>query len=118
MKGIMRFGRKGKLSPRFIGPFEVLERVGLVAYCLALPPTLSSIHNVFHVLMLRKYVTDPSNVVDYEPLQLNDNLIYQEKPIEILAREVKTLRHREIAFVKIVWHYHQLKKPPGSERMR
>ncbi|XP_038891718.1 uncharacterized protein LOC120081116 [Benincasa hispida] len=103
MKGILRFGRKGKLSPRFIGPFEILERVDPIAYRLALPPALSSVHNVFHVSMLRKYVADPSHVVDYEPLQLNDNLSYEERPIEILAREVKTLRRRETAFVKVLW---------------
>ncbi|XP_038887191.1 uncharacterized protein LOC120077378 [Benincasa hispida] len=103
MKGILRFGRKGKLSLRFIGIFEVLEWVGPVAYRLALPPALSSIHNVFHVSMLRKYVADPSHVVNFEPLQLNDNLSYEEKPVEILAREVKTLHRREIAFVKVLW---------------
>ncbi|XP_038880478.1 uncharacterized protein LOC120072137 [Benincasa hispida] len=115
IKGILRFGRNGKLSPRFIGPFEVLERVGLVAYRLALPPTLSSVHNVFHVSILRKYVADPSHVVDYEPLQLNDNLSYEEKPIEILAREVKTLCCREIAFVKVLWPNHQFREAT-SER--
>ncbi|XP_038902445.1 uncharacterized protein LOC120089091 [Benincasa hispida] len=110
MRGVLRFGRKWKLSSRFIGPFEVLERIGLVAYRLALPPSLSSVHNVFHVSMLSKYVIDLSHVVDYEPLRLNDNLSYKEKPIEILAREVKTLRRREIAFVKVMWQNHQFKE--------
>ncbi|XP_038902302.1 uncharacterized protein LOC120088936 [Benincasa hispida] len=110
MKGILRFDRKGKLSPRFIGPFEVLERVGPVAYCLALPPVLSSVHNVFHVSMLKKYVKNLSHVADYEPLQLNNNFSYEEKPIEILAREVKTLCRREIAFVKVPWQNHQFKE--------
>ena len=68
MKGIMRFGKKGKLSPRFIGPFEILERIGDLAYRLALPPNLSGVHNVFHVSMLRKYVYDPSHVLSYGPL--------------------------------------------------
>ncbi|XP_038904481.1 uncharacterized protein LOC120090850 [Benincasa hispida] len=106
MKGILRFGRKWKLSPRFIGPFEVLERIGLLAYQLALSPSFSSVHNVFYVSMLRKYVIDLFHVVDFEPLQLNDNLSYKEKPVEILAREVKTLRRREIAFVKVLWQNH------------
>ena len=61
---VVRFGKRGKLSPRFIGPFEVLERVGAVAYRLALPPSLSGVHEVFHVSMLRKYTPDPSHVVD------------------------------------------------------
>ena len=63
MKGIMRFGKKGKLSPRFIGPYEILEKVGNVAYRLALPLELSSVHNVFHVSMLRRYISDPSHVL-------------------------------------------------------
>ena len=64
-KGITRFGHKGKLSPRYIGPFEILERVGLVAYRIALPPALSKIHNVFHVSSLRKYIPDPSHILDF-----------------------------------------------------
>ncbi|CAM8929358.1 unnamed protein product [Rhodiola kirilowii] len=74
MKGVMRFGKKGKLSPRYIGPFEILERVGNVAYRLALPPTLSSMHPVFHILMLRKYISDPSHVLEYERVQMDDTL--------------------------------------------
>jgi len=106
MKGVLRFGKKGKLSPRFIGPFEILERVGPVAYRLALPPSLSAVHNVFHVSMLRKYIADPSHVIDFEPLQLSKDLSYEEKPVQILAREVKVLRNREIALVKVLWQNH------------
>ena len=85
---IMRFGRKGKLSPRFIGPYEVIEKVGLVAYRLALPPELEKIHNVFHVLVLRRYRLYPSHVVSLEVIELCLDLTYDEEPIEILAREV------------------------------
>ena len=106
MKGVLRFGLKGKLSPKFIGPFEILEQVGLVAYKLALPPALSGVHDVFHVSMLRKYIMDPIHVVDYEPLQLNEDLSYEEKPVKILAREVKTLCNKSIAFVKVLWWNH------------
>ncbi|KAL0556795.1 hypothetical protein IC582_005312 [Cucumis melo] len=76
MKGVLRFERRGKLSPRFVGPFEILERIGAVAYRLALPPSLSVVYDVFHVSMLRKYVPDPSHVVDYEPLEIDENLSY------------------------------------------
>ncbi|XP_038892576.1 uncharacterized protein LOC120081620 [Benincasa hispida] len=110
IKGVLRFGRKGKLSLRFIGPFEVLERIGLVAYQLALPPSLSSVHNVFHVSMLRKYVTGPSHIVDFGPLWLNGNLSYEERPVQILTREVKMLCNREIAAVKISWQNHQFEE--------
>ncbi len=71
-----RFGKKGKLSPSFVGPFEILERIGMVAYRIALPWELSSIHNVFHVSMLRKYIPDPSHVVEYESLQVGGDLSY------------------------------------------
>jgi len=74
MKGIMRFGKKGKLSPKFIGPFEVLRRVGEVAYELALPPNLSVVHPVFHVSMLRKYHADLSHVLDFNTVQLDNSL--------------------------------------------
>ncbi|KAL0562076.1 hypothetical protein IC582_002531 [Cucumis melo] len=76
MRGVLRFERRGKLSPRFVGPFEILERIGPVAYRLALPPSLSTVHDVFHVSMLKKYVSDPSYVVDYEPLEIDENLSY------------------------------------------
>ncbi|KAL0536641.1 hypothetical protein IC582_025599 [Cucumis melo] len=110
MKGVLRFERRGKLSPRFVGPFEILERIGPVAYRLALPPSLSTVHDVFHVSMLRKYVPDPSHVVDYEPLQIDENLSYVEQPVEVLAREVKTLRNKEIPLVKVLWRNHRVEE--------
>ncbi|KAM6583139.1 hypothetical protein CsatB_010141 [Cannabis sativa] len=78
MKGVMRFGKRGKLSPRFIGPFEILDRVGQVAYRLALPPVLAETHNVFHISMLRKYVSDPSHVLNYERMELKQDLSYEK----------------------------------------
>ncbi|KAL0546611.1 hypothetical protein IC582_016523 [Cucumis melo] len=108
MKGVLRFERRGKLSPRFVGPFEILERIGPVAYRLALPPSLSTVHDVFHVSMLRKYVPDPSHVVDYEPLEIDENLSYVEQPVGVLAREVKTLRNKEIPLVKVLWRNHRV----------
>ncbi|KAL0550368.1 hypothetical protein IC582_014876 [Cucumis melo] len=106
MKGVLRFEKKGKLSPRFVGPFEILERIGPVAYRLALPPSLSAVHDVFHVSMLRRYVADPTHIVDFEPLQVSENLSYEEQPVEILAREIKKLRSRDIPLVKVLWQNH------------
>ncbi|XP_075645162.1 uncharacterized protein LOC142616181 [Castanea sativa] len=83
MKGVMRFGKKGKLSPRFVGLFEILKRIGKVANELALPPTLAGVHNVLHVSMLRKYIPDLSHVLSYEPLKIKDNLTYEDVPIQI-----------------------------------
>lgn len=78
MKGVMSFRKKGKLSPRYIGPYEILERIGKVAYILALPPELSSVHNVFHISMLRKYISDPSHVLENEPIKVHEDLTYEE----------------------------------------
>ncbi|GKV24406.1 hypothetical protein SLEP1_g34021 [Rubroshorea leprosula] len=105
-KGVVRFGIRGKLSPRFIGPFEILERVGEVAYRLALPPNLSEVHNVFHVSMLRKYVPDLSHVIEHVPIQLREDLSYEEQPICIVDRKEQVLRRRVIPYVKIQWSNH------------
>ncbi|XP_017984337.1 PREDICTED: uncharacterized protein LOC108663631 [Theobroma cacao] len=99
----MRFGKKGKLSPRYIGPFEIFERVGTVAYRLALQPDLSNIHPVFHVSMFKKYNPDLSHVIQHETIQLNDDLTYEEQPVAILDRQVKKLRSKDLALVKVLW---------------
>ena len=103
----MRFKKKCKLSPRFIGPYEVIEKVGLVAYRLALPPDLETIHNVFHVSMLRRYRLDPSHVVSSETIELRPDLTYEEEPMEILAQEVKELRNKKILLIKVLWRNHK-----------
>ncbi|XP_070033052.1 uncharacterized protein [Nicotiana tomentosiformis] len=99
----MRFGKKGKLRPRFIGPFEVLRRVGEVDYELSLPPSLAGVQPVFHVSMLRKYHGDPSHVLDFSSIQLNKDLPYVEDPVAILDRQVRKLRSKNIASVKVQW---------------
>ncbi len=80
-KGVFRFGVRGKLKPRYVGPFEILERIGPVAYRLALPPHLSDVHDVFHVSMLRKYLHDEAHVVDYSELQVEPDWTYEEQLI-------------------------------------
>ena len=89
---ILRFGRKSKLSPRFIGPYDILERIGSVAYRLALPPELAKLHDVFHVSMLRRYHSDESHILPVQEIQVQEDLSYDEEPKTILAREVKHLR--------------------------
>nr|CAD1834505.1 unnamed protein product [Ananas comosus var. bracteatus] len=101
MRGVKQFGVRGKLSPRYIGPYEVLERIGTVAYRLALPPKLADVHNVFHVSHLRKYIHDPEHALLYEPPELQEDLSYEEFPVMVIAREVRKLRNREIPSVKI-----------------
>ena len=97
-KGVLRFGRRGKLRPRYIGPYEIIARVGPVAYRLDLPPELSKVHNVFHVSMLRKYIPDPSHVLRDRPIELKDNLTYEETPVQ---------RSKVIPLVKVLWRNHE-----------
>ena len=86
-KGVLRFGRRGKLSLKFIGPYEIVSKVGPVTYRLKLPPELSRIHDTFHVSMLRKYISDPSHVLREQPVQLKENLTYEETPVQIVDRK-------------------------------
>lgn len=103
MKGVMRFGKKGKLSPKFIGPYEILARVGKVAYRLDLPNNLERVHNVFHVSQLRRYVPDESHVLEPENVEIDETLSYEEKPVQILDRKVRSTRNKDIRIVKVLW---------------
>ncbi|XP_070037217.1 uncharacterized protein [Nicotiana tomentosiformis] len=103
MKGIMRFGKKGTLSPRFIGPFEVLRRVEEVAYELALPPNISGVHPVFHMSMLQRYHPDLSHVLDFSTIQLDESLGYEEEPVATVDRQDRQLRSKRIFAVKVQW---------------
>ncbi|XP_073304156.1 uncharacterized protein [Primulina huaijiensis] len=94
MKGVMPFGKKGKLGPMFIVLFEILEGVGALAYKVPLLPNLAGVQNVFNIFMLHKYMSNPSHVLNYEPLQLTPNLSYEEKPMQILGRQERRLRIR------------------------
>ena len=105
-RGLMRFGKSGKLSPRFIGPFEILERIGEAAYRLALPPQLSGVHDVFHVSMLRKYEPDPSHVLDWTDLEVDEDASYEERPVRVLDRRDQVLRGKTIPLVKVLWKHH------------
>ena len=99
---ILRFGQKGKLSPRSIGPYEILERVGLVVYLLALPPELAKLHNVFHVSMLRRYRSDESHILPVQEIQAQKDFSYDEEPKAILAQEVKQLQNKQVPLVKVL----------------
>ena len=101
-KGIIRFGNKGKLSPRYIRQYEIIERIGPLAYRLALPPELARIHNVFYVSMLRRYRSDTSHVLKESEVEISKNLSYIEEPVTIVDHRVKQLRKREIPMVKVV----------------
>nr|GFD34974.1 hypothetical protein [Tanacetum cinerariifolium] len=105
-RGVRRFCIKGKLSPRFIEPFEILVRVGEVSYRLALPSQLSNVHNVFHVSLLRGYKYHPLHVVSYPLDQIRADLSYVEEPEAILHRQDRVMRNKIIPFVKILWRNH------------
>ena len=109
-KKILFFGRKEKLSPRFIGPYEILERVGPEAYHLALPLELAKLHDVFHVSMLRKYLYDTSYILLVQDIQVQEDFTFDEEPKAILDRETRHLRNKQVPLVKVLWKHHGMKE--------
>ena len=104
-RGVVRFGKQGKLAPRYIRPFNILKRVGTVAYRLALPPSLSSVHEVFHVSMIRNYTPDPTHVVDWGEITIDTDGTFEEGPVRILDRRDQVLRHKTVWLVKVLWQH-------------
>ncbi|GJW87074.1 putative reverse transcriptase domain-containing protein [Tanacetum coccineum] len=102
-KGVVRFGKKGKLAPRYVGPFEILERIGPVAYQLRLPEELSGVHDTFHVSNLKKCLADASLHVPLNEIKVDKTLCFIEEPVEILDREIKSLKRSKISLVKVRW---------------
>ncbi|WMV29694.1 hypothetical protein MTR67_023079 [Solanum verrucosum] len=103
MKGVMRFGKKGKLSPRYIGPYRISKRIGKVAYELELPQELVAVHPVFHISMLKKCMGNPSLIIPTEDIGIKDSLSYEEIPVQILDRQMHKLRTKEVVSVKVLW---------------
>ncbi|GJT44652.1 putative reverse transcriptase domain-containing protein [Tanacetum coccineum] len=103
-KGVIRFGKRGKLSPRFVGPFKVIERIGPVAYKLELPDKLRGIHNTFHVSNLKRCFVNDDVVIPLDEVQLDNKLHFVEEPVEIMDREVKRLKQSRIPIVKVRWN--------------
>ena len=104
-RGVARFGKRGKLAPRYIGTFEILERVGTIAYRLALPPSLSGVNKVFHVSMLQKYTPDPTNVVDWGEIVVDTDGTFEEGPVRILDIRDQVLRRKTVRLVKVLWQH-------------
>ena len=109
-KGVLRFKKHGNLSPRYIGPYKIVERIGEVAYRLELPSYLDRIHDVFHVSMLRKYIPNPSHVLTEQPVEIQENLTYEEEPVQILDRREQVLRNKTIPLVKVLWRSHTIEE--------
>ena len=107
---ILQFGKKGKPSPRFIGPYEILERIGPVAYRLALLLELAKLHNVFHVSMLRRYRYDEYHILPIQDIQVQSDFTFDEEPKAILDREVKQLQNKQVPLVKVLWQHHGMEE--------
>ena len=104
-RGVVRFGKRGKLSPRFIGPFEILERVGTVVYRLALPLSMSGVHEVFHVSMLWRYTPDLAHVVDLGEIEVDTDGTFEEGPVCIIDSRDQVLRRNTVRLVRVLWQY-------------
>ena len=103
---MVRFGKRGKLSPRFIGPFEILERVGTVAHQLALPPSMSSVHEVFYISMLWEYTPDPAHAVDWGEITVDTYGTFKEGPIRILDIRDQVFRCKTMRLLKVLWQHY------------
>ncbi|GJU15067.1 putative reverse transcriptase domain-containing protein [Tanacetum coccineum] len=103
-KGVVRFGKRGKLNPRYVGPFKVIAKVGKVAYKLELPQELSRVHHTFHVSNLKKCYADEPLVMPLEGIHVDDKLQFVEEPVEIMEREIKRLKRSRIPLVKVRWN--------------
>ena len=109
-RGAVRFGKRGKLSLRFIGPFEIFERVGAIAYRLPLPPSMSGVHEVFHVSMLRRYTPDPAHVVDWGDIEVDTDGTFEEGPVCILDSRDQVLRRKIVRLVRVLWQHYGLEE--------
>ena len=107
---VVRFGKRGKLSSRFIGPFEILERVGTVAYRLALPPSMLGVHEVFHVSMLRRYTLDPAHVMYWEEIEVDTDETFEEGPVCVLDSQDQVLRRKTMRLVRVLWRHRGVKE--------
>ena len=105
-RGVVRFGKRGKLSPRFIGPFEILERIGVIAYRLALPPSMSSVHEVFYFSMLGKYTPDPAHVVDWGQIEVDTDGTFEEGPVCIVDSRDQVLRRKTVRLLRVLWRHY------------
>ena len=109
-RGVVRFGKREKLTPRYIRPFETLERVDTFAYPLALPPSLSGVHEVFHVSMLRKYTPNPAHIVDYGGIVVDTDGTFEEGRVCIMDSWDQVLRRKTVRLVKVLWQHRGVEK--------
>jgi hypothetical protein len=106
IKGVQRFGIKGKLAPRYIGPFEILQVCGPVAYKLRLPSQMATIHDVFHISQIKKCIKVPTEIIETPAVEIEPDLSYVEQPIQILDTKERVTRRKRIKMYKILWDHH------------
>ena len=109
-RGVVRFGKRGKLSSRFIGPFEILERVGTVEYQLPLPPIMSGVHEVFHVSMLQRYTPDPTHVVNWREIEVDTDGTFEEGPVCIMDSRNQVLQRKTVRLVRVLWQHRRVEE--------
>ena len=109
-RGVVKFGKRGKLSSRFIGPFEILDRVGTVAYRLALPPSLSGVHEVFHVSMLRRYTPNLAHVVDWGEIEVDTDETFEEGPVCIMDSRNQVVQRKTVRLVRVLWQHREVEE--------
>ena len=107
---MVRFDERGKLSPKFIGPFEILERVGTFAYRIVLPPNMSGVHEVFHVPMLWKYTPNPAHVVDWGQIEVDTDGTFEEGPVCIFYSRNQVLRRKTMRLVRVLWRHYEVEE--------
>ena len=109
-RGVVRFGKRGKLSPRFIRPFEILEKIGTVAYRLVLSPSMSGVREVFHVSMLRKYTSDPTHVVDWGQIEVETDGTFEKGPVCIVDSRNQVLQRKTVRLEFVLWHHYEVEE--------
>ena len=109
-RGVVRFGKRGKLSPKFIGPFEILERISVVAYRLALLPSMSVVHEVFHFSMLQKNTPDLAHIVDWGQIEVDTYGTFEEGPVCILDFRDQVLQRKTVRLVKVLWRHYRVEE--------
>ena len=109
-RGLVRFDKRRKLTPKFIGSFEILERVGTIAYRLALPPIMSGVHEVFQVSMLRKYTPDPTHVVDWGEIEVDTDGTFEEGPLCIMDSRDRVLQRKTVRLVRVLWQHREVEE--------
>ncbi|XP_021773566.1 uncharacterized protein LOC110737529 [Chenopodium quinoa] len=103
----MRVRKKGKLSPKYISPYEIIQKVGKVAYKSDFPNQLEMVHNVLHVSQIRKYVPDVTHVLQPETIEMDEKLTYEERPVKILDTKIRSIRNNDVRVVKVLWSNHK-----------